>query len=133
MKVPRQPLRLAPWEPSCRQFLPSDPSASYGINKAIQALHCVSSNLAVIKPESKLINIAAKVFLADLVVNAVNPPLHYSPNALNAVSAHAFEGILLGTVIDGLMAVNPVNPLVSGSFVSVDHRTRSNVFVNRSE
>jgi hypothetical protein len=55
------------------------------VNEAIETLQGVPLHIALIEPESELIDVPAKVLRADMVEGAVNTALQDSPDAFDAV------------------------------------------------
>lgn len=65
-----------------------------GDDETVQPFQRGDFDVAVVEPECELVNVAVKVFRTRVVIDAMQPALHDSPNALYAVrgdvSAHVF-------------------------------------------
>src|SRR5208282_4732983 len=78
--------------------------SNYRNYERIQSLKSVTAHVAYIKAERELIHIAMQMLLRDLMVNAIHSALENSPDAFNAVRAHAVLGVDSRRVINGFMA-----------------------------
>ena len=78
--------------------LPSD-----RIHEAVQTLQGVPLHVPFVQTESELVNVTAQMLRAGVMIDAVNPALHYRPNAFDAVGVDAVPGILTRTVVHRLM------------------------------
>lgn len=67
-------------------------------------------HVAVVQPEDELIDIPAKMLWIDVVINAMQPALENTPNALDVVGAHAVADILTRRVLDRLVLVEWPTP-----------------------
>jgi hypothetical protein len=45
----------------------------------------MSGDIALIKPEGKLVHVPSHVLLVGMMIDAVHPALHYRPNGFNPV------------------------------------------------
>src|SRR5208282_613288 len=81
-----------------------------------------------VQAERKLIHVAMQVLLGNLVIDAVHSALEHSPDAFDAVRAHAVLGVDSRRVIDGFMAKEQtVKADISGCFVRKERGTHFNV------
>jgi hypothetical protein len=64
----------------------------------------VPLKVSVIEPEGEIINVAAKVLLAGVMINADEAVLNDSENALNAVRRHVTADKFAFIVVDGILA-----------------------------
>jgi hypothetical protein len=59
--------------------------------------------VALIEPESELVNVPAKVFRADMVKGSIDAALQNSPDTFNAIGRNVVADIFASTVIDGFV------------------------------
>jgi hypothetical protein len=85
---------------SLDQCLIGKPFSSRAGHEAIETVKGVALYVPLVKPEGELINVAAKVFLAGMVVYADQAALENRENALNAVCGHVIADKFAFTVID---------------------------------
>ena len=88
---------------SSDQRLIGQPLACCPIDEAFEALQGMPLHIALIEPESELVNVSAKVFRADMVESAIDTALQDGPNALDAIGRNAAPGIFASAVIDGFV------------------------------
>src|SRR5664280_3305249 len=67
-------------------------------NETIQPIHRLYFYISIIQPERKFINITAQMFLARMVINAMQSAFQNSPNTLNTVRANSISEIFAGTM-----------------------------------
>ena len=79
-------------------------------------------------PTSELLDVAAKVFPRNLVVDPDVAALEHRPKPFHAVRVRLSSDELTRAVVDGLMPA--VHSPVGGSFVRVDHGLAVGVQVN---
>ena len=79
-----------------------EPFARRSVNEAFQPRHGVVLHVALVEPESKFVNIAAKMFWAGMMVDADQATLKDRKNALNPVCGNIVANILASTVVDCL-------------------------------
>ena len=116
---------------SCGQPPIGQPLTNNGDDEAIQPFQGMPLHVASVEPECELINVAAYVLLADLVVNAIHATLEDRPDTLNAVCAGGATGIFSRAVIHSLMPEEkPVQITKDDAIVAVNLRTNLNVIVN---
>lgn len=116
---------------SCCQPFISEPLSDCGVDEGIQPLKGVAGDVPLVQAEGELIDVPGKVFRAGVMIDAVETPLHYRPNALNAVRVCRSTGIFPGAVVHTLMAKEQtVHVGKDGVVISVQLRTRLNLPVN---
>src|SRR4051812_14004874 len=84
---------------SCDQLLVGDAALGRGGNQAIQPLEGVALHVPLVEPEGELVDVAAKVFVAGVVIDAVQPALQDSPNGLDAVRVDAIARVFARAVV----------------------------------
>jgi len=112
----------------CEPFI-GKPLAGNAVDKTIESRQGVVFDVALIQPEGKFIDVASKMFVACMVINAVNAALHNRENAFNAVRGHAIADIFASTVIDGFMS-KTVDIAIGACFIGVDNRTGLYMLMN---
>lgn len=60
-------------------------------------------HVAVIEAERELVNVAAKMLRAGVVINADQPALHDREHGLDAIRSHAVADVFAVAVIDGVV------------------------------
>jgi len=123
--APRLQWHRAPLAPSssCRQRLVSDTPSDRRINKTGQPIQRMALHLAVIQAEGELVDIAAQVLDAGMVVDAMQAALHHGPHALNTVRMDLTAYPFLLVVIDGLVRVeDALESIVAHVLVSMEYR-----------
>ena len=116
---------------SCRQLPIGQPLADDGNDERIQPLKGVAAHVRRIQPESELIDVLAKVLLADLVVDPVNSAFQERPDALHAVRGSAALGVHASHVIDGLVTKEqPIQAQVAGRFIREESRADFHVVMD---
>jgi hypothetical protein len=78
---------------SLDQRLISQPLASHAVNEAIKPRQGMVLHVAFVQTERKFINVAAKMFFARMMIDAVDTALHYGENAFNAVCGHVVTDV----------------------------------------
>lgn len=118
---------------SLRQSLVGQALACSGANHCVQAIERVALHIAVIQPEGEFINVTAKVFRADLMVDAGQSALEYRPNAFNSVHSDLLAHELAFAMVDrGMVEEKPAKVSVDRRFIGVNGRTGFNVGVDRA-
>ena len=69
----------------------------------MQPIKRVAFHVAIVQPERELVDVAAKVFRAGVMINAVKPTLQNGENAFHAVRRHVIADVFSRTVIDGVV------------------------------
>ena len=79
---------------SCDEFLVGDALARRCDDEAIQPVKGVAFDVPFIEPKGELVDVSVKVFRTRVMVDTMQPTLHYSPDRLYAVRgdvpAHIF-------------------------------------------
>lgn len=106
---------------SCGQSFVGNARAYRSIDERVEPFQRVPFDVASVEPKDKLIDIPFQVFLARLVIDALESALEDCPHALNAVRTCHASNILVGRVIDALLLEEqPVQIVVGGVFISVE-------------
>ena len=96
---------------------------SSGDYQAVQPVKCVSFDVAFVQPECEFVNVAIQVLRAGVMVDAMQPTLHYSPDRLYAVRGDVPAHIFTRAMVDSLaVKEQPVQSVVGGGFVGVERR-----------
>lgn len=72
-------------------------------NQAIEPVHRADLDVALVQPKGEFVDVAAKVFRTDLMINAVDAALHDCENAFNAVRGDVAANVFASAVIHNLM------------------------------
>lgn len=105
--------------------------ASNAVNEAAKPVQRVTGHVAVIEPERELIDVAADVFWAGVVVDADQAPLKHREHGLNAVRSHAIANIFAFAMVDGRMVEKQTTYVaVRASLIRVQRRADRNVLNN---
>ena len=62
-------------------------------------------HVAIVQPESELVNVTAKVLRIDMVINAMQTALQHRPDAFDIVGRNAIADILASRMADRLVLV----------------------------
>jgi hypothetical protein len=73
-------------------------------DKAFKTSQCVVLNIPFVKAEGKLVNIAAKMFRAGVMIDAYQAALENRENTFNPVGGHVVSNILVSAMVDSIMA-----------------------------
>jgi hypothetical protein len=85
---------LAVWASySSDPIIVGQPLAGHAFDEAFQPLRRMTRHIALVEPESELVNVPAPVLRADVVEGAINAALQDSPNGLDAVGRNAIADI----------------------------------------
>src|SRR5215218_3204879 len=118
-------------DPSCDQRLVGKTLAGSPGDEAIEPGQRVQVDVALVQPERELVNVAAQVLWAGMMVDADDAAFEDREDALDAVGRHAVANELASAVIDGLVIEEqPGEATVSGELVSVQRRANRDVLVN---
>jgi hypothetical protein len=104
--VPRQQWRLTllvVWRHSLREPLICQPFTSNAIHETSKSRQGMVLDVPLIEPERKLIDIAAKMFLASMVIDTDYAAFENRENALNSVGGHVIADKLASTMVDSFM------------------------------
>ncbi len=117
---------------SCGQPFVREPLASNRVHERVETVERVASDVSLIQAECELVNVAAKMFLADLMIDAMQSALENRPDALNAVRAGYPANVLTRRMVDALLPEKQaVQVVVSSVFIGEESRADFNVAVNR--
>src|SRR5579864_100358 len=123
---------LVSWAASCGQFLVGDPALGRGSDQAVQPLEGMALHVALVQSEGELVDVAAKVLVAGVVVDAVQSALEDRPHGFNAVRMDAIADVLACAVVDRLAPEEQATQAtVASVFVAVDHAAGLDVRVDR--
>jgi len=89
---------------SCCQRLVGNATSSRRHDEAIQPLKGLALHVAVIQAEGELVDVAAKVLAAGVVIDANDAPFHDRENAFNAVRGDVATHVFARSVVDRIMA-----------------------------
>jgi hypothetical protein len=121
---PQRPASSA--EPLVRESL-----ARYRVHEAIEPRRCVASDVSLIQPEGELIDVAAQVLLAGVVVDAMQAALENRPDALNRIGGRCAPSVLPGAVVNRIVLVEqPVKIVERHMIVGVELRPNFHAAVN---
>jgi hypothetical protein len=123
---------LAVWVYSLDQRLVSQPLAGHSIHEAVEARQGMVFDVTFVQSEGKFINVAAKMFLAGMMIDAINATLHDRENALNTVRGYIVPDIFALAVIDRIVIEGQAsNTDIRAGFVGVDGRANLNILKDR--
>lgn len=133
-----RPAQRPQWHPaplgpssSCRQRPVGDAPPDRGINEAGQPIQRVPLDFPIVQTERELVDVAAQVLLAGMVIDAVQAALHHGPHAFNAVRADAFADVFALLVVNGLMRVEgAMQTIVSHVLVGMERSAGGNMGMN---
>src|SRR6266571_3511985 len=74
---------------SCDEFLVRDASARSCFDETVEPFHRAALNVAIVKPEGELVNVAGKVLGAGVMIDAGESALQHGPYRFDAVGADA--------------------------------------------
>src|SRR6266576_4412019 len=96
LKPDRRSCRVsrAAWAYSSDQPFIGQPLPYRAVNEAVEPLQGMPLNIALIEPESELVNGPAKMLRADMVEGAVDAALQHGPDASDAVSRNVVASVL---------------------------------------
>jgi hypothetical protein len=133
-RAPRRQSRLTLWavfllsldQPLIRQALSSN-----AVHKTIKPRKRVVLDVAFIQSESKLVNVAPKMFRTGMVVNANQAALENSENAFHPVGGHVVADEFASAMVDGLMIEAGIaNAFICASFICVQHRSKRDMLMD---
>jgi hypothetical protein len=134
MREPRQPSRpisSGPLVSSFDQRLIGKALASGSPDKTFKSRERVVLNIAFVQAEGKLVNIAAKMFRAGVVIDADQAALENRENALNSIGGHVVSDILASAVVDSIVAeARALNAIICASFVGMQGRSDFDMLMN---
>ena len=118
----------ARYSSSRRQPFVGQPPLGNAVNETVEPLSCVASDVAVIQPESKLVNVPARMVRADMVEGAVDATFQYRPDRFNAVGGNVAVdvglNVLACAVVDRLVPEEkPVHSEIGFRLVGMQRRS----------
>ena len=117
--APRQSFcRELPAPVSCREPLVCEALAASGIDERVEPRQRVIFHVPFVQPKRELIDIAEQVFLARVMINAMQSALQDRPNALDAGAHHNCFWMRVSS--KNFFTRNP-NPTVSAAFTIEQH------------
>jgi len=101
----------------------SEPLPGRVLYEAVEPIEGVPRHIALVEPESELVNVAAKMLRADVMERAVNPALQDGPDALDPIGCHVIPDVLSGAVHDALVLEQRANDaVISAGIIRVNSR-----------
>jgi hypothetical protein len=91
----------------------------------------VSLDVTIVEAKRELIDVAAKVLLADVMVRAIDAALQQRPDRLDTIRSHVVARILGDAVIDRLMLVRVAKTLIRAGLIGVHGRSDLDVLEDR--
>jgi hypothetical protein len=123
--------RVPPESPSCREPLVCEPFSSRSGDERIKARQRVVRDVAFVQPERELIDVSKEMLGTRVMVDAMQPALQDSPNALDRVCMSGSALILARAVVDGLVPVKqPVQIVEEHMLIGIELRPNFDVAVN---
>ena len=108
--------------------------ARNAVNEAIEPLHRVALHVALIQAERELVNVATKVLLAGVVVDADQAALHDREHAFDAVGGHAVADVFAFAVVDGfVIEEQTAKAAIHASLIGMQRGTGGDVTTNGVE
>jgi hypothetical protein len=114
---------------SLDQTFVREPLAGYSVNEAIESRQGMVLHIAFVETEGELIDIAAKMLRAGVVVDTNQAALQNCEHAFNPVRGDIIADIFASAMIDRFVAERKsLDAVISAGLVRVEHRTRFDVF-----
>lgn len=108
---------------SCDQLLVGHGQSDSCFDETVQAGKRVILHVAIIQPKGELVNIAANMLLAGMMIDAMQTALKNRPDAFNSVCSDVFPNVLPGAMIDGFVRIDGfVEALIATMFVGMQGR-----------
>src|SRR5580704_5655167 len=108
---------------SLRQYLVGQPLARNAVHEGVKPRQRVVFDVAFVEPEGELVNVAAKMLRAGVVIDADQPALENRKDALNAVRGDASAGELAERMVHCVVAEEqPAKIAIGSRFVGVQDR-----------
>lgn len=102
-----------------------------GVHQTVQAVHGVVLHVADIQTEGELVNVSLQMFVAGMVIDAVQSALQDGPDALNTVRADIASYKFFRAMVDRLMLKEqPAQRVVAAMLISINLRPWLNVGVD---
>ena len=101
------------------------------VNEAVEPLHRMTLYVALIQAERELVNVAAKVFLAGVMIDTDQSALHDREHAFHAVRGHVIADIFAIAMVDGfVIEEQSAKAAVNASLIGVQRSASGDVLVN---
>lgn len=102
-----------------------------GADHAVEPVHGGTLHVAVIQAKGEFINISAKMFRRDLMVDASQPALENRPNALDSVHAGLLANELADAMVDGLVIEKERSKVsINRRFIRVNGRADLDIIID---
>src|SRR5258706_581770 len=88
---------------SLDQHLVCQALAGHRVNEAVEARQRVVLDVPLVEPEGELVNVAAKMLGAHVMIDADQAAREHRETAFDAVRGHAITGELASAVIDRIV------------------------------
>src|SRR5258708_38401358 len=105
------------WRYSSDQPFVGQPLPCGAVNEAIEPLQGMPLHIALIEPESELVNVPAKMLRADMVEGAVNAAFQDGPDAFDAVGRNAIANVFAGLVVDRFVRERPSQAAIAAVLI----------------
>jgi len=130
-RKPSHPISSAALVSSLDQSLIGEALTGGSTNKAFKPRESVMLYIPFVQAEGKFVNIAAKMFLAGVMIDTDQAALENRENAFNSIGGHVVSHILSSAMIDNIMAkARAANAHICTSFVGMQARSDFNMLVN---
>ena len=111
----------------CKLILPTIWRAV--ITQSVGAIQTAAGDWEHFPKSRKLVNIAGKMLVARMMINANNTALQDSKNTFDSIRGDITANELAGTVIDRFVLIGTrLNAIIGACLISVEHRTSLNLF-----
>ena len=119
-RKPSRPIYSAALVSSLYQRLIGKALAGGSTNNAFKPRESMMLYVPLVQAKRKLVNIAAKMFLARMMVDADQAALENCENAFNSVGGHVVPNIFASAMVDSIMAESKIaNVIICASFVGM--------------
>lgn len=116
---------------SCSEPRIRQPLTRNRIHKRIQPIERVSRDVTIVQAKRELVDVACEMFLADLMVDAIQTALEDGPHALDAVRTRHTAHIFVGGVIDAMLLVEQaIKSVIRSMLISKESRASFDVLVD---
>jgi hypothetical protein len=117
---------------SCYQILVGQSLSERRENEAIKPLQGVIFHVAEIQPKRELIDVAVKMLLARVMIDAMQAAFENRPDAFNGVRSSQSTPIFAVEVVYRFVGEEkPVKAAIRSVFVGIECRANFNIVVNR--
>ena len=126
VSLPSSRLRLSGYSFSCGQLLVGDSLANGRDHKAIEPLERVKLDISIVETKRKLINIAAKMLFARVVVDTTDAAFENRPDAFYRVSVSHSTAVFAKGMVNRLVGEEQAaNAVVGRELVRAERRADS--------